>query len=929
MTPSRGWWPFPPLRLRHKLAISLSIAALLPVLVASWVAVSVVFRSLSTGVLDDAARQLEVGLNLLLRNGQRLGQDAVQVASVPRLAVAVEKGPAAISEVLEREAPYLPAALIQVADVHGELRAHKVIGNSDDRFSGLGVAAGDPILEAGLAFERRLTLAPVGDELVVRASAPIIDDSYGLHGVVVLSLPLDSAFADSLKGALGTDVMIFAGAGVGEGRPGPAMATFLDPVGARIEGLEVSPAAAHTVVTGETAFSTTEIREREYTVAYAPLYDIDGAVVGVFAVAVDRAQLVGARRAAIRSLILGAAGAFVFAIGLAGLLSRRITRPIARLHQGAISIARGDLESPIDVAEGDEIGDLATAFSNMTTALKENQARLAARMQEIVALHDAGRAVSAVIELDQVLRKIADQVARVMSARVCAIWLREQDGLRLGAVRAKRLDLRTSMRGDEGIATAKPLVVVAEAVIATGQALRLESLDEHPEIAAAAVAAGVEGSLMAVPLERKGIIVGVIVLARPASIRSFSPADHNLLSTFADQAAAAIENARLYREVRNFNEELEAKVRQRTAELIEANRDLERAISELKETQAQLVLSERLAGLGQLVAGVAHEINSPAAAIAGSIDAFSGSVAKLTSVAPRLADVEMEPSELADFFALADEAAALLRNRMVPSPALVRRTAKQLRAQLEERGVSAAVAEEVARGLADLVPEPELLARFAEAVVAKGHERDPELPTRVQVLVGYLREYVYLHRGAQTIESAIRRIQRIVGSLKSYSHLDQQARSDADLHEGIDNTLVILEHVLGGIHVRRNYGDLPPVSVFVDELNQVWTNLLHNAVQALAGTGNIVIETGVEGDDVVVRIIDDGPGIAPESLDKIFEPFYTTKPKGEGTGLGLRIVKQIVDKHGGSIRAISEPGRTCFEVRIPALVQVASRGAAG
>jgi signal transduction histidine kinase len=103
----------------------------------------------------------------------------------------------------------------------------------------------------------------------------------------------------------------------------------------------------------------------------------------------------------------------------------------------------------------------------------------------------------------------------------------------------------------------------------------------------------------------------------------------------------------------------------------------------------------------------------------------------------------------------------------------------------------------------------------------------------------------------------------------------------------------------------------------VDELNQVWTNLIQNAVQALGGRGMIAIETAAEGQGVVVRIIDDGPGIPSDVMPHIFEPFFTTKPKGEGTGLGLGIVKQIVSKHGGTVRCESEAGRTCFEVWLP------------
>jgi signal transduction histidine kinase len=130
---------------------------------------------------------------------------------------------------------------------------------------------------------------------------------------------------------------------------------------------------------------------------------------------------------------------------------------------------------------------------------------------------------------------------------------------------------------------------------------------------------------------------------------------------------------------------------------------------------------------------------------------------------------------------------------------------------------------------------------------------------------------------------------------------------------------VLLDHLLArGISVARRYGKLPKIPVYVDELNQVWTNLIHNAVQAIDGPGEIAIETEADEDGVVVRVIDDGPGIAPEVRPRIFEPFFTTKPRGEGSGLGLGIARRIVvDRHGGTIDVASRPGRTCVEVRLP------------
>jgi signal transduction histidine kinase len=168
------------------------------------------------------------------------------------------------------------------------------------------------------------------------------------------------------------------------------------------------------------------------------------------------------------------------------------------------------------------------------------------------------------------------------------------------------------------------------------------------------------------------------------------------------------------------------------------------------------------------------------------------------------------------------------------------------------------------------------------------------------------------------VRHAVGQIQRIVGALKSYSHLDQQAtRTEADLHEGLETTLALLHHALRDIVVERRYGVLPRVPVYVDELNQVWTNLIQNAQQALGGKGTITIETLHEGQTAIVRVIDDGPGVPPDVLPRIFEPFFTTKPKGEGTGLGLGICRQIVQKHGGDLSCTSRPGHTVFEVRLP------------
>ncbi|HZJ71162.1 MAG TPA: HAMP domain-containing protein, partial [Planctomycetota bacterium] len=474
----------PALRLRHKLGISLVITALLPVLVASWVAVSVVLRSLNVGLQDETNRQLHVGINLMLRNVERLGQEAARLSSEPQLVAALEAGPVPLADELARVSTHMPSCLIQVADRSGTVQGQRVAGEGVDRFQNIAVASSSPLVEAGRKFERRVTIVPVGRQLVVRASAPVVDASFQLRGVVVLSMPLDAAVAEEVKAALGADVLIFAGT-----EPGLAgTSTFADPIGRPVTDIQVPSDVAAELRRGRTVFRTNPIREHDYALGYAPIISLSGESVGVFAVAVDRAPLGSARAAATRSLALGAAGAFVFALGLAGLLSRRITRPIANLHQGAVAIARGDLDHQIEVSEGDEIGDLAAAFSHMTSALKDNQRRLAARMREIVALHDAGRAVSSVLDLEQVLRKIVDSVARVLHVRVCALWLVEGGTLRLGAARAKRGDMRTITRGEEVAQLVQPLASVAAEVARSRAPIRVLRVVDDEARAEVAVA---------------------------------------------------------------------------------------------------------------------------------------------------------------------------------------------------------------------------------------------------------------------------------------------------------------------------------------------------------------------------------------------------------------------------------------------------------
>ncbi|MEJ7709057.1 MAG: ATP-binding protein [Pyrinomonadaceae bacterium] len=188
------------------------------------------------------------------------------------------------------------------------------------------------------------------------------------------------------------------------------------------------------------------------------------------------------------------------------------------------------------------------------------------------------------------------------------------------------------------------------------------------------------------------------------------------------------------------------------------------------------------------------------------------------------------------------------------------------------------------------------------------------------------------------IRTSTTRISELVGAIKEYSYMDQAPVQEVDLHKGIESTLLILKYKLKkkSIEVTRNYAeDLPLMSVYGSELNQVWTNLIDNAIDAMADGGHLKISTKREPVGVMIEIRDDGAGIPLEAQSRIFEPFFTTKQVGEGTGLGLDTIARVVRKHHGHIRFESKPGDTCFQVRLPladesndhAVVVVAAPGA--
>jgi signal transduction histidine kinase len=341
------------------------------------------------------------------------------------------------------------------------------------------------------------------------------------------------------------------------------------------------------------------------------------------------------------------------------------------------------------------------------------------------------------------------------------------------------------------------------------------------------------------------------------------------------------------------------RVRMRTA--LEQAR-LRRMEQDYLRQELALRQQERLATLGRLSAGLGHELNNPAAAALSAAEQLRDNLAEADRLLPDLLTAG-EPTAL---LAAVDRLQRSARDRPVGD-------ALDLEDDLVDVCTAAGVADpwRFASDLAAGAVDPHQLRSVAADL---GADAGPAF--------AWLRSRLRITGAVDQIAGSVGRMAELTSALRGYSYLDRAPQQDVDVRVALDDTITILRHrVPDGVEVVRDYApDAPVIHAFGGQLNQVWTNLLDNALDAVGREGTVTVRVERYGDGVAVIVTDDGPGIPAELQGRVFDPFVTTKPPGHGTGLGLSIAHQIVtDVHGGTLRVTSEPGATRFRTELPAV----------
>ena len=328
-------------------------------------------------------------------------------------------------------------------------------------------------------------------------------------------------------------------------------------------------------------------------------------------------------------------------------------------------------------------------------------------------------------------------------------------------------------------------------------------------------------------------------------------------------------------------------------------------MNRLSQNDALLHQQERMAALGTLSAGLAHELNNPAAAAQRSASELQKTLVRWQTLTHEIESAAVSEDQVEWLNNFMRDA-----TRRFESPRKLDALEKidlvdQLQGWLEANRIDSAW--ELAPAMVTFGWDIESLEQW-------------KAPAMFNLSIQWLGARCLTMELLSEVQHATARVSDIVRAVKSYAYLDQAPLLEVDVHDGLENTLVIMQHKLKqGVTVKREYSpDLPHIEAYASELNQVWTNIIDNAVDAMNGRGEITLRTYAEDNYVVVEIVDNGPGIPETIQQRIYEPFFTTKPPGQGTGLGLHISHDIIaNRHRGQLLVKSKPGETVFKAVLP------------
>ena len=388
----------------------------------------------------------------------------------------------------------------------------------------------------------------------------------------------------------------------------------------------------------------------------------------------------------------------------------------------------------------------------------------------------------------------------------------------------------------------------------------------------------------------------VVISLQPGDVTGVLPFSRMKQFTVGTRA---VTDARVLRFPSSLFPELVQKMPELTQRLVGLMSD------RIRETTRREQQRDRLASLGKLSAGLAHELNNPASAARRAASQLRDVLKKMRDASHELGSRELTAAQKSEIEKL--EASFVQQDEVPPDPLAISDLEDQIDSLLRSHGQNDLW--QMAADLAQRNIKPEALESLF-AILDQGTARAALVRIAASVEVATL---------LKEIESGTARISDLVRAIKEYTYMDQTPLQNVDIVKSLETTLVILNHKLKhGVVVERDYQKVPLlVNSFGSELNQVWTNLIANAIEAMHGQGELRVRTYRDDNCVVVEIGDNGPGIAPDVLPHIFEPFFTTKGVGEGTGLGLDTVQRIVKKHRGNLQVDSKPGQTNFQVWLP------------